>query len=185
MAGPWLRKYARLRRSRARSRRPHKPFPWGTRLVGLRESAAPPLLSATRSIRQVLFTVRRRPTRLLPDEIGVREGVQISVQNAVDIADRKLGAMVLDQPVRSQHVTADLAAEIDIELAVLHLVLLDALLRHLVVVQLGFQLLDGAGTIFVLRPLVLALHHETRRDVRHADRGFGPVHVLSAGAACA
>jgi len=37
----------------------------------------------------------------------------------------------------------------------------------------------------VLRPVVLALHHDARRLVRQADGGIGPVNVLATRAGCA
>ncbi len=58
--------------------------------------------------------------------------------------------MVLDQAIGREHVAADLAAEIDLELGVLELVVLDALLGHFVFIQFRLELFDGAGAILVL-----------------------------------
>jgi hypothetical protein len=80
-----------------------------------------------------------------------------------------LVAVILDQPVGSQHVAADLAAEVDFELGVLDLAILGALLVHLKLVEARPELLESAGAVLVLRTLVLALHDDAGGQVRHAD----------------
>src|SRR5215470_12504150 len=45
---------------------------------------------------------------------------QVPIQHAVDIAHLHLGAVILDQPVRMQHIRTYLRAEIDIEFRIFH-----------------------------------------------------------------
>src|ERR1035438_8752262 len=91
--------------------------------------------------------------------------------------------MILDHPIGSQDVAADLAAKIDVEFGIFQLFVSRALLVHLKFVQPGTHLFQRTGTVLVLRALILALHYQSRRDVGHAHGGFGTVHVLAAGAA--
>src|SRR4029079_15417275 len=44
------------------------------------------------------------------------------------------------------------------------------------------QDVHGGGAVLVLRAAVLHHHHDTGRDMGDADRGFGLVDVLAAGA---
>src|SRR5256885_17030287 len=72
--------------------------------------------SLFRSLWQVVLPVSDSLPRLPIHEVGVDEGSDIAVEHAVDIADGELGAMVLDQAIWCEHIAADLAAEVDIEL---------------------------------------------------------------------
>jgi hypothetical protein len=106
--------------------------------------------------------------------------LQIPFEHAVHIADRQLGAVVLDHAVGRQHVAADLAAEVDVELGILGLARLFLLLLQLVLVEACAELLERAVAVLVLRALVLALDHDSRRNVRNPDSGIGRIHMLSA-----
>src|SRR4029079_18355444 len=53
----------------------------------------------------------------------------------------------------------------------------------LLVIELGAQQRHGAGAVLVLRTLLLHGDGDAARDMRDADRGFGLVDVLAAGAA--
>src|SRR3954470_19304963 len=60
-----------------------------------------------------------RSARPLPAEVGLDERVEVAVEHAVDVAGLVLGAEVLHELVRRQHVAADLAAEPDLLLLAL------------------------------------------------------------------
>ena len=108
--------------------------------------------------------------------------IQIAFQHAIHVADGKLGAMILHHAIRREHVAADLAPEVDLQLRILHLAVGGALLVHLMLVQLGAKLLHRRGAILMLAALVLALHHDVGGKVRHANRRIGAIDVLAARA---
>src|SRR6185312_8746244 len=114
---------------------------------------------------------------------GALQRVQVAVEHAVDVAHLQLGAGVLAHLVGLQHVAADLAAEVNVELGVLHLARLRPLLFQLMLVQTGAQNLHRHVLVLVLAALVLALHHDVGRQVDDAHRRVGHVDMLSALAA--
>src|SRR3954464_724649 len=83
------------------------------------------------SVEIVFSWVACQPASLLPDEVGADESIQIAVDYPVHITDRKLRAMVLDQPVRCKDVAANLRSEIDVHLGVFQLALHHTLLLQL------------------------------------------------------
>src|ERR1700693_2222592 len=104
-----------------------------------RISAAARLISEA-SIRQILFSVFSIAGGLagvFENQECMREPVQIAIQHAVHVADRKLGSMILDHPVGSQYIAADLTPKIDVKLRVFQLLISRALLLHLKLVQAG------------------------------------------------
>src|SRR5579871_3779836 len=140
--------------------------------------------AAASSIREFVFSiVSGEPAGFLPDQESVYELIEIAIQHAVDVADGKLGAVVLDQAIGRQNVASNLIAEVDFKLRVFEFTVFSALLLQLELVEPGAKLLHGAGPVFVLRPLILALYDNSGWDMREANRGFGPVHMLAAGAA--
>src|SRR6185437_10504050 len=109
--------------------------------------------------------------------------VEIAVKHPIHIADRQFRAVIFDQAIRREHVTAYLAAEVNLELAVFELLISGLLLLQLILVELGAKLLHGTGTVFMLGSLVLALHDDAGRQVREAHRRFGAIDMLAAGPA--
>ena len=59
------------------------------------------------------------------------ETFEIAVKHTVDVADTEFRPVIFDQPVGSEHVAADLAAEVDVELRVFQLALFFLLLFKL------------------------------------------------------
>src|SRR5678815_2849807 len=96
-----------------------------------------------------------------PDEPGVLERIDVAVEHLVDVADGQTGAKILHHAVRCEDVAADLAAEVDVGFGILEFLLFSAPLVHLVLIELGAHLLEGAGAVLDLRALVLALDHKT------------------------
>jgi hypothetical protein len=82
----------------------------------------------------VLAPVARRLARL-PDQIGVDQRFQIAIQHAVHVADGELGAVVLDHAIGRQHIAANLAAEVDLQLRGLGLARFLPLLLQLELIQ--------------------------------------------------
>src|SRR5580698_2182326 len=83
------------------------------------------------SLREIFFSIARNLSGVLEYQECVHQSIQVAIQHAIHIADRKLGAMVFHHPIRSQDVAADLAAEIDLELRIF-----DLLIRHALLLQL-------------------------------------------------
>src|SRR5580692_10170991 len=146
------------------------PSPY-TVSVGNATSSPARIKAAARAIsslfRQILFSVARDFAGVFIDQERVHHPIQVTVQYTVHVADGKLGAMILHHSIRREHVAADLAAEIDLELGILHLLVRRLLLLQFVFVQARAHLLHRAGPVLVLRPFVLALHYNPGRDVRH------------------
>ena len=90
--------------------------------------------------------------------------------------------MVLDHLVRVQDVGADLVAPAGLDVLALEHRDLRLALGDAALEQAGAQDLHRRLAVLVLRPLVLALRHDARRDVREADGRIGLVDVLPAGA---
>ena len=110
------------------------------------------------------------------------EAVQVTVEDAVRVADLEVGPVVLDHRVRVQDVGADLRAEVDV-------LRLAALLRDLLLAaallgldQLRAQHRHRGRAVRGLRALVLALHDDAGRLVGDAHGRVGLVDVLAAGA---
>src|ERR1700722_9224167 len=114
------------------------PSPY-TVSVGNATSSPARIKAAARAIsplvRQILFSVARDFARVFINQERVHHPIQVAVQYAIHIADGKLGAMILHHAIRREHVAADLAAEIDFELGILHLLVRRLLLFQLVFIQ--------------------------------------------------
>src|SRR5690242_5193407 len=139
--------------------------------------------SSGRLLGKVIFAVARGSSGFAEYQVGVNQRIEPAIEDAVHIADGQLGAMVLDHAVWGQHITADLAAEVDVELRSLRLTRLLALFFQLEFVEPRAQLLHGSVAVLVLRTLVLALNHDAGGEVRDAHRRIGHIDVLAAGAA--
>src|SRR5438094_10310034 len=91
MARTRIARPAGTTRDRQSTRRPDVPWP--------RASAGPGAI----------------PPRGVPPEIGLHQAVQVALQHTLGIADLEPGAVVLDLGVRLQHVGADLAAPLRLD----------------------------------------------------------------------
>src|SRR6185312_5869795 len=115
-------------------------------------------------------------------QAGGDESVQVAIEDLLRVRDFHPGAQVLDAAL-VQHVGADLVAPAHIALRVLELLLFGHALAHLELIQARLQHLHGFRAVAVLRTVVLALHHDSGRDVRDAYGRIGLVDVLAAGTA--
>src|SRR5580698_8581419 len=119
----------------------------------------------------------------LGHEVGADEGVDVTVEDAVDVADFKLRAVILDEAIGLHDVGTDLAAEGNVELGVVELVGVLLALLHFQVVELGAQHLHGEVAIFALAAFDLAGDDGVGGQVRDAHGGLDLVDVLPALAA--
>src|SRR5512145_3370068 len=109
------------------------------------------------------------------------EIVELAVEHRLGRAFLHAGAQVLDARL-VEHVRADLVSPADVGLRLLELLLLGLALAHLELVELRREHGHRLGAVAVLRAVVLALHHDVRRQVGDAHRAVGAVDVLAAGA---
>ena len=116
-------------------------------------------------------------------EVAADEGLEVAVEDFVDVADFDAGAEVFGHAVGLQDVAADLRAELDVELGVFELAADGLFLFELVLVEAGAQHLHRLLFVLVLGALVLAAGDEAGGDVGDADGGVGGVDVLAALAA--
>src|ERR1051326_3436940 len=135
------------------------------------------------SLRSLVFIVARDLTSLAPNQVGVDHRVEVAFQYSIDVAHGELAAQVLHQPVRGEHVGADLAAKFVFELGVFGLARLLAFLLQFEIVEPHAELFHGAIAILVLRALILALHYDSGRVVHDAHCRIGHIDVLAAGPA--
>src|SRR2546422_2033318 len=161
-----------------------QPRAWPGLPVPASRAAAPPPGARNTSARrrgECRLTPRGRPAAA--QEIGLDEGVDVAVQDILDITSLEARSVVLHQGVRLQDVRADLAAEVDILLGPLFHCTLLVTLSPLEIVQAGPEGFHGHVAVAVLRALVLAGGHDARRKVSDAHRRVRDVHVLAARAA--
>src|SRR5579859_1025540 len=121
--------------------------------------------------------------RLFCHEVGADERIDVSVHDAVHITGAELGAVVFDHPVRLHDVGANLAAEGDVQLALVEFVGMRLALLNLEVVQARAKHLHGDLTVLALAAFRLATHHYVGWQVSDANRGLDLVYVLPAFAA--
>src|SRR5690242_1647482 len=103
--------------------------------------------------KELIFAVAHSLPGLAEYQVRVDERVEIAAEHAIHVSDGELSAVVLDHPVGSQHITANLAAEVDVELGSFGLARLFPLFLELEFVHSGAELLHGAIAVLVLRPL--------------------------------
>ena len=115
-------------------------------------------------------------------EEGADEHIDIAIHDGLDIARLDVRAVVLDHRVRLEDVGANLATPLDLLLVALELRELSFLLLHLELKELRAQHLEALLAILELGALILALHDDARRLVRHADGRRRFVDVLAASA---
>src|ERR687891_194522 len=122
-------------------------------------------------------------SRRLGEQVRVDEAVERSIEDGLRVPDLVVGAVVLYELVRVEHVRADLTPEAD----VLRGSPLPRELRlALFLLELGETGAEDAERGLLVRrlgALVLALDDDSGRDVRDADGAIGLVHVLSSGPA--
>src|SRR5690606_21057365 len=82
-----------------------------------------------------------------------------------------------------QYIGSNLMTPAYIGFGVFHFLLLGHAVAHFQFVQPRFQHLHGFGPVTVLGAIVLALHHNTGRNVRQAHGRVGLVNVLATGSA--
>src|SRR5579871_1891582 len=99
---------------------------------------------------EIIFCVAGSFAGLAENEVSVHERLQVAIENTINVTDGELGAMVLDHAVRSENVTANLAAKIDVELSGLGLPRFLALLFELKFIKACAELLHGAIAVLVL-----------------------------------
>ena len=120
---------------------------------------------------------------LLGHQIGANKWIDVSIQDAVDVASAELGAMVFDHAVWLHDVGTNLAAERDVQLGLVELVGMRLALLDLEIVKPGAQHFHGHFAVFALAALGLAADDDIGRQVRDADGGLDFVDVLAALAA--
>ena len=111
------------------------------------------------------------------------KGVGLAVEDLVRVAGLEPGAVVLDHPVRVEHVGSDLASPLDRFLVADELLLLGPPLVQRPLVEAGAQDLHRHVAVAPLAALVLAGHDDPGRKVRQAHGRVRDVDVLAAGAA--
>src|SRR6185312_1300353 len=104
-------------------------------------------------------------------QVAANEGLEVAVENLVDIANFNTGAQVLGHAVGLKNVAANLRAELDIELGVLQFSADGFLLVEFVLVEARAEELHRPLFILVLAALVLASGNEARWEVSNADGG--------------
>ena len=115
-------------------------------------------------------------------QVGLDERGQVAVEDAVRVARLEPGAVVLDHPIRVQHVRADLASPLDRLLVADALLFLGPPLVERLLVEPGPQHAHRHLAVAALAALVLARHDDPGRQVRDAHGRVGHVDVLAAGA---
>ena len=121
-------------------------------------------VSGTITAFNLLFFSFRLP-RADPLEVGVDEGIQVTVHHRVHISRFMAGSVILHHGVGLEYVGTDLVAPADF----LHLstnagklLRVFLLLEH---IQLRLQHLHGFVLILELGTFVLTLHHDSRRNM--------------------
>src|SRR5208283_1151765 len=116
----------------------------------------------------------------LGKQISANERINVAVEHAVDIANAKLGAMVLNQAIGLHDVGANLAAKGNFQLGFVQLVGGIAALLHFHVVEFGAQHLHRKFAVFVLAAFRLARHDNAGGDVGEAHGRLHFIDVLPA-----
>ena len=117
------------------------------------------------------------------EEVGADEGVQVAIEDFLDIAALDFSAVVFDELVGLHRVGTNLAAETDFGFGGVEFVERVASFFQFELVELRAQNFHGDFAVLVLATFVLALHHDVRGQVRQPDRAGRFVDVLAAVAA--
>src|SRR5580692_9200466 len=130
--------------------------------------------------------LRRLPGRsAAPTKEGFHELVKVAVQDRSHIAGLVVGAKVLYELERRQHVAADLRAPSDLSLGAGHDRKLGYPFFARPLSEARSEDLHRPGLVLVLGTLVLAGDHETGRQVGDPHRRVGDVDMLAARAGAA
>ncbi len=113
-------------------------------------------------------------------EEGGNEGVEVAVEDALNIGGLFAGAEVFDHLVGLENVGPDLAAPTDVAFFAVVFFLFGPFFVHLDFVEAGFENGEGSGAVFDLGAVVLAGDNESGGKVGDADGGVGGVDALSA-----
>src|SRR5690348_9715000 len=100
---------------------------------------------------ELIFAIARGLSGFAEDQVCVDKRVEVAAEHAVYVPNGELGAVVLDHPIGSEYVTADLAAEVDIQLGGFGLAGLLPLFLELELVHPRAELFHGAVAVLVLR----------------------------------
>src|SRR6266481_125913 len=111
-------------------------------------------------------------------QICLHERPQIAIQHAIHVADLQFRTVILDHPVRLQNILPDLRTEINVQFRILNLFRDLALLLQFEFVKLRAQHAHRLLFVLMLRPLILAIGHQARRDVRDPHRRIGRIDML-------
>ena len=109
---------------------------------------------------------------------GLNKNIQITIQHRIHIARFHTRPQVFDQLVWMKNVRTNLTAPFDLLFLFFHFLLF---LTHFFLLQLikaSFHNFERRGLILMLRPFILALNHNARRNMRQPDRRIGSVHAL-------
>ena len=107
--------------------------------------------------------------------------IQAAVQHGLRVAGFYPGAQIFNAGV-IKDIRTNLAAPADVRFVIFHRLFLSIFLLHLQFIKLCFHLLHGLVFVLVLRTVVLALRHQSGRDMGNTHRGFRTVNVLTTGA---
>src|SRR5215469_4952830 len=119
----------------------------------------------------------------LGEEIGADKRLEVTIENAVDVANFEFGAVVLDEPIGLHHIGTDLAAEGNVHLCFVEFVAFFAALLHFEIIEFRSQHFHSHFAVLVLAALHLTGDDDARGNVRDAVSGFDLVDVLSGLAA--
>src|SRR5580704_5806373 len=114
------------------------------------------------------------------EQVRANEGVEVAIENLLNVATLNLRPVILDELVGLHHVRTDLAAEADLGLRGIQLAQLRLPLFDFLLVEMGAEDLHGDLAVLVLAALVLALDDDPARQVGDAHGGFDLVDVLTA-----
>src|ERR1700722_604951 len=118
-------------------------------------------------------------------EIGADERIEVAVHDFVNVAALHFRAVIFNELIGLHGVRANLAAKTNFGLGGIELVQGFAAFLKFQLVELRAQNFHGPLAIFVLTSFVLALHDNSRRKMRDANRRLYFVHVLATVATCA
>src|SRR5207247_4411924 len=123
---------------------------------------------------------RRRAPVVLPAPLQVRldEGVELAVEDRLDVARLVPRALVLHELIRRERVAADLTPERDVLLLARQRLELLLPFEALPFGKTRRENLQCLGAVLDLRPLVLNRYDDAGGKVRYAHRGERDVEVL-------
>src|SRR6266545_3871841 len=139
------------------------------------------LIPSRRGARLRRLVTAGRPAGGQPRELGLHEGIEVTVQNGPCAGGLVARPQVLDHLVGMQDVAADLVAPAGRDVLALELPDLFLLLLQPALQQARLEDLDRGLLVLRLGPLVLALGNDAGRQVGQAYGRVGLVDVLPAG----